>query len=190
MNKKIKNQPIHIRKVGFFMKKIFLIVAIIVIYMIFKSEEVTFIPSESIRFRIIPHSNNVEDVFIKEKVLENIKSEITGYETSSISEARTILSSNIKNIELKIRETLEKYDYDKDYDIKFGFNYFPEKRYEGQTYDEGYYESLVIELGDAKGDNFWCVLFPPLCLMEVEETEKEEIEYSFFFFELFDKIFE
>ena len=172
------------------MKKILILTAIFIIYLFLTNDKIEYIPSESIRFRIIPHSNNVEDVFVKEKVLENIKDEITGYETDNISEARNIINTNIKNIETKIEETLVNYNYDKGYEVKFGFNYFPEKKYEGKTYNEGYYESLVIELGDAKGDNFWCVLFPPLCLMEVEETEKEKVEYSFFIFELFNKFFE
>lgn len=172
------------------MKKILILTAIFIVYLFLTNDKIEYIPSESIRFRIIPHSNNVEDVFVKEKVLENIKDEITGYETDNISEARNIINTNIKNIETKIEETLVNYNYDKGYEVKFGFNYFPEKQYEGKTYNEGYYESLVIELGDAKGDNFWCVLFPPLCLMEVDETEKEKVEYSFFIFELFNKFFE
>lgn len=64
-------------------------------------------------------------------------------------------------------------------------NYFPEKEYKGVKYDEGYYESLVITLGEGKGKNWWCVLFPPLCLVEAEESDK--VEYKFFIKELIDK---
>ena len=57
--------------------------------------------------------------------------------------------------------------------------------YNNEIYPEGEYESLVITLGDGEGDNFWCVLFPPLCF-----DEKEDYQYKSFIKEIFDKIFE
>ena len=48
------------------------------------------------------------------------------------------------------------------------------------------YESLVITLGSGNGDNFWCVLFPPLCLLEENDTTSD-VEYSFFVKELLNK---
>ena len=48
------------------------------------------------------------------------------------------------------------------------------------------YESLVITLGKGQGDNFWCILFPPLCMIE----ENKDYEYKSFFKEIFDNIFE
>ena len=73
------------------------------------------------------------------------------------------------------------------FEVKFGYNYFPVKEYKGIKYDEGYYESLVVSIGEAKGDNWWCVLFPPLCLLESEENS--DVEYRFFVQELLNKIF-
>ena len=65
----------------------------------------------------------------------------------------------------------------------------PEKHYKGVTYKEGNYESLVVKLGEGKGENFWCVLFPPLCLLEAEESDKDEVEYKSFIKEIIDKYF-
>lgn len=171
------------------MKKIITVAMIVLIYLLMKSPSIEYIPSESIRFRIIPNSNNIEDIFIKEKVMQNISDEFKGYNYESIIDARKMIEKNINSIETKVQNTLLEYNYDKGYDIKYGYNYFPKKEYNNEIYDEGYYESLVIELGEAKGDNFWCVLFPPLCLLEIEETEKDEIEYAFFLTELINKIF-
>ena len=54
--------------------------------------------------------------------------------------------------------------------------------------DRGYYESLVVTLGSGEGKNWWCVLFPPLCFLDAEETrQKEEVEYKFFIKEIIDK---
>ena len=58
--------------------------------------------------------------------------------------------------------------------------------YKGIYYEEGEYESLVITLGEGIGNNFWCVLFPPLCLIDENE---EEVEYTSFIKELIDKYF-
>ena len=53
-------------------------------------------------------------------------------------------------------------------------------------YDGGYYNSLVVTLGDGEGDNWWCVLFPPLCLMEENETTSD-VEYKFFVKSIIEK---
>ena len=52
-----------------------------------------------------------------------------------------------------------------------------------EVYNEGYYESLVISIGDAEGDNWWCVLFPNFCLIDIDKS----YEYKSYFKELFTK---
>ena len=76
--------------------------------------------------------------------------------------------------------------YTNDFSIYFGNNYFPKKEYKGVMYKEGNYESLIIKLGDAKGKNFWCVLFPPLCM--IDESKLNDVSYSFLVNELLNKI--
>jgi len=98
--------------------------------------------------------------------------------------ARNVIKENIPKIDEVVNSNLnENYSYD----IKYGYNYFPQKTYKGVTYEEGEYESLLVTLGEGKGDNWWCILFPPFCLIEAEESI-EKVEYSFFFEELIDKI--
>ena len=84
---------------------------------------------------------------------------------------------------------LQKIDYKMPYRINFGLNYFPQKKYKGIKYEEGLYESLLITLGEGKGNNWWCVLFPPICLLEAEETETNEVEYKSFIKEIIEKYF-
>lgn len=62
------------------------------------------------------------------------------------------------------------------YDISYGDNYFPDKTYRGINYPAGYYNSLVITLGQGLGENFWCVMYPPLCL--IEDNKTDNIEYK------------
>ena len=70
------------------------------------------------------------------------------------------------------------------FSINYGLNYFPEKNYKGVRYEEGNYESLVVTIGKGKGSNFWCVLFPPLCNLEVDNTE--DVTYKFKVKEIID----
>ena len=51
-------------------------------------------------------------------------------------------------------------------------NEFPRKEYNGIVYEEGLYESLVIEIGEAKGDNYWCFLYPSLCMIDTKNDVK------------------
>ena len=74
----------------------------------------------------------------------------------------------------KVKETLEDLNYNTTFTINFGDNYFPEKEYKDVIYEEGNYESLVVTLGNGEGDNWWCVLFPPICTLEVEENKDIE----------------
>lgn len=76
--------------------------------------------------------------------------------------------ASIKNTIPLLKEQLNTYNIP--YSLNLGQNYFPEKNYKGVTYDAGNYESLVITLGSGLGDNWWCVLYPPLCLIEDEPT--------------------
>lgn len=118
---------------------------------------------------------------MEEEIKDNLN-DITEIETS-----RNIIKSNINKYREKIEKLFIKKNYNKEININFGLNYFPKKVYKGVTYEQGDYESLVITIGSGQGDNWWCVLFPPLCLLEAEENT--EVEYKFKVLELLDKIF-
>ena len=167
-------------------RKAFLILFVIVIIYVYKTNEQNiFIPDSSIRLRVIPNSNNPEDIYIKEKVKDYLENDIYKLtkDTETIEEARIIISDSIPSIEKNIDNIFNNNDYKNSYKVNYGLNYFPEKRYKGITYKEGYYESLVISIGEANGDNWWCVLFPNFCLVD---TSKDH-EYKSFFKELISK---
>ena len=129
------------------------------------------IPKSSIRYRIIANSNDKDDQILKLKINEDVLPIIIKSinEENNIDEAKTSIKNSIPNIK-KILD-----NYNVDYQINYGNNYFPQKKYKNVLYEQGNYESLVISLDKAKGDNFWCVLFPPLCLID---TNNENVEYE------------
>ena len=170
-------------------KTIFIIIIIFSIYYVIgiKANEVLQIPDEAIRFRVIANSNTKEDQQIKYKVRDEVQTFMSSIlqNVDSIGVSRDIISDNLNEINNKISSVLRREEYDMPYKVNFGLNYFPAKEYKGITYDSGYYESLVITLGNGEGDNWWCVLFPPLCLLEAEEGT--EVEYTSFVKEILDK---
>lgn len=151
------------------------------------SVEKVIIPENSFRFRIIANSNSVEDQNDKIKI-RNILTNNFASNNSKITskeEAMILISSQISNI-----NELVDSNYSKNYRISLGKNYFPEKEYNDVIYKDGYYDSLVVTLGDGLGDNWWCVLFPPLCMLDVEENEdKENVDYHFFIFDFIKDLF-
>ena len=172
------------------MKKITIVLALItIVYSVVNTkEEYVIVPKNSVRFRIIPNSNAPKDLYIKEQVKTSIDSVIKEIEKSkTINEARTSIKENINLVENKVSEVFKENNYNMDFKINYGTNYFPEKIYKGVKYEAGEYESMVVKIGSGSGDNYWCVLFPPLCLMEAEETD--DVEYKFFIKEIIDKIF-
>lgn len=173
------------------MKKLLIITMIIIIVLSITKKEIITIPNESIRFRIIASSNNKKDQQIKKELLKELTTSINEIEIvpNNMEETRKIIEENIPKFEAIIEKTLKKNNYSKNYKIEYGDNYFPEKDYKGTIYKEGKYESLVITLGDGLGENFWCVLFPPLCLLETSEEEIDEVEYTSFIKEIIEKYF-
>ncbi len=168
------------------MKKILILLALISIILLYtnKRKEYVIVPKESIRFRIIPNSNTAEDLYMKEEVKEGISDIITSLSKENINETRTNIVNNLPLLRNKVQNVFDENNYNQTFNINYGINYFPEKTYKGVKYQSGNYESMVVSIGNASGDNYWCVLFPPLCMMEAKESEK--VEYKFFIKEIID----
>lgn len=159
------------------MKKIIIaLFCITVVFALTSKEEKILIPNDSIRFRVIANSDDEKDQQLKMEIKESVEKEFNRLmlEARNINEARTLIEQDLQNIEKIIN------NYNIPYQMKFGQNYFPTKEYKGITYEEGEYESLVITLGSGLGKNWWCVMFPPLCLLEAEENNLNDVEYKSF----------
>lgn len=148
------------------------------------------IPDSAIRFRVLANSNSPRDQKIKEDVRDKMQEELYNLlkSTKNTNEARNLITNNMDNFNNILSKEMSDIEYS--YTIDYGMHEFPEKTYKGVTYEAGEYESLLVTLGEGKGDNWWCVLFPPLCLLEAEETANtDEVEYKSFIKELIEKYF-
>lgn len=169
------------------MKKILIAVALFMIIITNMKSEDIIIPDSSIRFRVIASSNTLEDIkekndlsnYLDKKIFEFIKSSKTS------EEAKKTLKENEVKISSIIDEYLLNKRLDYGYTLSIGQNYFPTKYYKGIKYDAGYYDSVVIKLGLSSGMNWWCVIYPPLCLIDEEKTDS--VEYTTLIKEVVDK---
>ncbi len=170
------------------MKKIIFLLIIVVVFVYFNNRVSSFvIPDDAIRLRVVANSNSKYDQKIKEQVKKELQSDIYILlnNVTNITNAREIIHNNLDYIDKQIECSLKEKNYFLGHKVNYGFNYFPEKTYKGVTYPEGEYESLKVTIGEGLGNNWWCVLFPPLCLLEAEEST--EVEYKFFIKEIFKK---
>ena len=175
------------------MKKFIYITLIIVIIMLVynneKDKKTVKIPDSAIRFRILANSNSPRDQRIKEEVRDKMQKELYQLleNSKSTKQARNLIINNMDNFNSLLENEMKDKEYS--YTIDYGMHVFPEKTYKGITYEAGEYESLLVTLGEGSGDNWWCVLFPPLCVMEAEETNTSKIEYKSFIKEIIEKYF-
>ena len=124
-----------------------------------------------IRFHVIANSDTEEDQELKLKVRDEIISYLQPKleNSSSIEESEKIITSEYDNLQSISRETIIDNGYE--YDVKVGIEYsnFPTKQYSNVILPAGEYKALKVVIGEGKGKNWWCVMFPPLCFVDEEE---------------------
>lgn len=169
--------------------------------------DIKVIPDEAIRLRILANSDKPDDQELKRKVRDGVNAAISEWvkDITDINEARKLIEKKIPEIRDIAADVLEEENKHQDLDVEYGENItFPAKLYGSYMYPPGEYEAVLITLGEGKGANWWCVLFPPLCFLdfsngtsvaEAEETktdeeadvkdEEQEAEVKFFLFEWF-----
>lgn len=119
------------------------------------------------RLHIIANSDSSADQELKLKVRDNIINYMNTL-TSSSSDKKDVISmvnnhlDSFKEIALN---TIKENGYNYDVNIEIGNFHFPTKSYGDISFPAGNYDALKIEIGDAIGQNWWCVLFPPLCFV-------------------------
>lgn len=93
---------------------------------------------------------------------EYLNANKSAFET--VESTREFITNNIGQIEETVSHVLDTINYDSEFEVSYGAHLFPEKQYNGETYEQGYYESLVITIGEGRGNNWWCFMNPDLCL--------------------------
>lgn len=130
--------------------------------------------TEYLRIHIRANSNSECDQSIKYKIRDEIVPYLTPYlaDCQSKNEAADVISSLKKDMEKKIDGILRDNGYGYSSSVKIRNEKFPTRVYGDTTLGSGYYDAVIVELGKAEGDNWWCVVYPPLCF-----TSGENVKY-------------
>ena len=121
-----------------------------------------------IRFHVIANSDSDKDQKLKLKVRDEVISYLQPKleNSNSIEESEKIIKNEYKTLENISKKVISKNGYN--YTVKVGLEYsnFPAKQYSSVVLPAGKYKALRIIIGEGKGKNWWCVMFPPLCFVD------------------------
>lgn len=131
------------------------------------------IASKIIRFHVIANTDSKSDQALKlkvrDKVLEYIQPKLK--KSKSIEESRKIIKENDKQIIDIANKTIKDNGYSYSVKTTLSNENFPIKTYGNITLPQGKYEAYRIIIGEGKGQNWWCVMFPPLCFVDITKGE-------------------
>lgn len=138
---------------------------------------------EVFRFHVLANSDSEKDqrqkLVVKERVISYMKAELP--DAKSVEETKRWAGLHLDEIEAVAEEVLRAEDCEHSVRVEVTNCYFPDKTYGDVTFPKGYYDALRIEIGEAEGQNWWCVLYPNLCFVDathavVSRKGKQELK--------------
>ena len=157
-----------------FIKRFFVVLILFSIFIFISAISYVDAVSEDIeksvfRLHVIANSDSKEDQNLKYIVRDGILDYINKLSANCSSKEEVILLANENKKELYniAKKIIEENGYNYDVNISIGNFEFPTKTYGDISFPAGNYDALRVEIGEAKGQNWWCVMFPPLCFVDV-----------------------
>lgn len=142
-----------------------------------------------IRIHIRANSNDDSDqavkLLVRDSITEYLENKLDGVTT--FEQAMEKLSLELDSVIAMADEVLEENGFDYCAYAQLTEEYFPTRVYESLVVESGYYDALIIQLGDGEGDNWWCVIYPPLCYSCI--TISDEVYYVSYIKEWWEKYF-
>ena len=153
------------------MKKILIVIALVltvaatVFIVKVSSVEKTEAYADYLRIHVRANSNSAEDQQVKYEVKDEVVKFITPFVKECVDKERAIevMTGLLPEIEKVCDKALRERGYTYGARAQIRDEKFPTRVYGDLTLDEGVYDALIIELGSGTGDNWWCVIYPPLC---------------------------
>lgn len=147
---------------------------------------------DCLRLHVIANSDDKDDQAVKLKVRDAILEEASALisaETSSVAEEELMLHG--AELQSAAERVLRENGMDYGVSLFIGEFDFPDRCYAGELYPAGRYRALRVVLGEGAGENWWCVIFPPLCLItdEPEFTPEGSLVFKSFLAELWGRLF-
>ena len=155
-------------------KRFILVSALLILYVCISAVSYTHAVTTDIadsvfRLHVIANSDSAEDqnlkYIVRDKVIEYMSS--ISQNASSKEDVIEIAKANLDKIQAIASQTIRENGYTYSVNVEVGNFSFPSKRYGDITLPPGYYDALRIKIGEAEGQNWWCVMFPPLWFVDV-----------------------
>lgn len=138
------------------------------------------IAQEILRFHVLANSDSEEDQNLKLKVKTNVVNylETVLPDSKSLNDTKVGIYERLDHIRKVAEDTISENGFSYPVSVKVTKTDFPQKTYGDCTFPAGEYEALQIKIGEAKGKNWWCVLYPSLCFVEetVAVVTQEKVE--------------
>ncbi|MCK8817386.1 stage II sporulation protein R [Natroniella sulfidigena] len=131
-----------------------------------------------LRLHVVANSNSLDDQRIKRAVKAEILKETTYLfkHLDNPLQAERVVKDNLSEIKQIVKDKLRANDQDYNVELELGKFDFPTRSYGGTTLEAGEYQALQVRIGESNGENWWCVLFPPLCFVDsIEELSEKEL---------------
>lgn len=161
------------------------------------------IPQDSIRLRIIANSDSPQDQWLKQEIRDEINAYLNDRvdESLTLEEAREQMEEELPQLKEIVDRTIAKLGFKYEAQVEIGKVPFPTKMYGTYVYPAGDYEALRVTVGQGQGQNWWCVLFPPLCFVDIDtgdavkkdeasDEEGPKIKVKFFLVEVFQTLYQ
>ena len=131
------------------------------------------ISSSLVRLHVLAHSNDAEEQALKlrvrDAVLQYISPKLDRVQT--VEQSRGVLETEMQGIALAAASAAE----GRQVQVSLGEEGYRTRRYEGFSLPAGRYESLRVTLGEGAGENWWCIVFPPVCLSAVQSEPVQAV---------------
>lgn len=143
------------------------------------------IAEQVIRLHVVANSDSEEDqqlkLEVKEEIVSLLRNELR--EDTSVSMAQKTLREHLGDVKRMANRYIRERGYDYEVSAELGTCYFPVKQYGDMTFPAGEYKALKVNIGDAKGKNWWCVMYPTLCFVDstyqvVPDESKEKLRQN------------
>lgn len=140
------------------------------------------IADQVIRLHVVANSDSQDDqelkLEVKEEIVDLLREELR--EDTSVVMAQQTLRDHLREIEEMAGRYIKERGYDYEVNAELGTCYFPVKEYGDMTFPAGEYKALKVNIGKSEGKNWWCVMYPTLCLVDstyqvVPEDSKEKL---------------
>lgn len=150
------------------MKKIAVVLSIIVmLVVIIFGTTYKQVDKEYLRIHIRANSNLQTDQVVKYRIKDAVVEVLTPLvaECNCFEDVKVVINNNLNLIDSVADKVLAQNNFNYKAKSKLAVEEFPTRNYNEFVLESGYYDALIVELGEAKGDNWWCVVYPPLCFV-------------------------